>query len=153
MTRRRWCCGRPAVHKLSDPAKDVNARATENPGTPAAAKPKKTTLPVMLAVKTRPSPRTLTVSISPVVTVNTTRTLGNGSGLLGVVMMEVSLSTLASGALEDRLVVAPAPARGDIDKHKARVLVRREYERGLRVNAPLIFGWITARRPRRARLR
>jgi hypothetical protein len=36
---------------------EVRVAGTENPGAPAAAKPRTTTLPVMLAVNTRPSPR------------------------------------------------------------------------------------------------
>ena len=38
-------------------ASEVRVAGTENPGAPAAAKPSTTTLPVMLAVNTRPSPR------------------------------------------------------------------------------------------------
>src|SRR5207302_9220413 len=101
----------PSTAPTENPTKDITARAMENPGTPAAANPRKTTLPVMLAVKTRPSPRTLTASTSPVVTVSTLRTQGNGSGRVGVVMMEVSLSDLDSGALYGRLVISTAAAR------------------------------------------
>src|SRR5437899_487895 len=38
----------------------------ESPGAPATANPSSTTLPVMFAVKTRPRPRKLTASITPV---------------------------------------------------------------------------------------
>ncbi len=46
-------------------AREVDDQAVESPGVPATAKPSKTTLPVMFAVKTWPSPRKLTASTSP----------------------------------------------------------------------------------------
>src|SRR6266542_5780961 len=49
-------------------------RAKESPGDPAAAKPRKTTFPVLFAVNTRPRPNTLAASTSPVTTVSPSRT-------------------------------------------------------------------------------
>ena len=54
------------------PANADNAaieRAAEMPGAPPAAKPRKTTFPVMFAVKMWPSPRKLIASTRPVTTV------------------------------------------------------------------------------------
>jgi len=50
----------------------------ENPGAPAIAKPVNTTLPVMLATKTRPNCRMLTASTKPVTTVSTSKSGGSG---------------------------------------------------------------------------
>jgi len=52
----------------SDEKRDQRHRMASDgePGAPATAKPSNTTLPVMLAVKTRPRPRKLTASITPV---------------------------------------------------------------------------------------
>jgi hypothetical protein len=48
---------------------------TEKPFAPAMAKPRKTTLPVMLPTNTRPSRRTETASTAPVTTVITNSSL------------------------------------------------------------------------------
>src|SRR5207249_3693534 len=61
---------------MRNAANAARERRAENSGTRASANPRKTMLPVMLAVNTRPSPRTLTASISPVVIVSTTRSAG-----------------------------------------------------------------------------
>ena len=66
------------ARKAASAAKDLTA---EKPGTRASANPRNTTLPVMFAVNTRPSPSTLTASINPVVTVNTRRSSGSDAGL------------------------------------------------------------------------
>src|SRR5437867_2982253 len=47
---------------------------------------------------------------------------------------------LAPCTQQGRLVIPPAPARGHIDQHKARVPVRREGQRRLCVNPSLVFG-------------
>jgi hypothetical protein len=52
-----WVIRPPATAPARERAKDVREAGTENPGAPAAAKPRTTTFPVMLAVKTRPRPR------------------------------------------------------------------------------------------------
>src|SRR5437899_1085447 len=66
-TRRRP----PSAAPARNATRDVDERETESPGTPAAAKPRKNTLPVMLAVKMWPSPRKLTASTNPVTPVRT----------------------------------------------------------------------------------
>src|SRR5437667_435141 len=65
------------ARKAASAAKDLTS---EKPGTRASANPRKTTLPVMFAVNTRPSPSTLTASINPVVTVNSSRSSGSDAG-------------------------------------------------------------------------
>src|SRR4051812_32339690 len=57
----------------------ASERRIEKPGVPTAANPRKTTLPVMLAVNTPPSPSTLTASTRPVVIVSPINTAGSGS--------------------------------------------------------------------------
>jgi hypothetical protein len=49
--------------------REVRERGMESPGAPATANPRKTTFPVMFAVKTWPRPRKLTASTNPVTTV------------------------------------------------------------------------------------
>jgi len=85
----------PSIAPTTNPTKATTARATENPGIPTTANPRKTTLPVMLAVKTRPSPKTLTASTNPVVTVSTPSTQGKGSARLRVVMLAGSFASCA----------------------------------------------------------
>jgi len=72
------------VDNLPPPAapsrKKIRARddlEIENPGAPASAKPRNTTLPVMLAVNTWPNAKTLTASTIPVVAVMPRRILGD----------------------------------------------------------------------------
>src|SRR6185503_1769692 len=67
--RRTPACADPRRPPINAPIKkapkEVAERAMENPDVPATAKPRKTTFPVMFAVKT-PNPRTLTASTIPV---------------------------------------------------------------------------------------
>ena len=56
----------------------VSDAATDRPGAPASAKPRKMTLPVMLATKTWPRAMKLTASTRPVTTVSITRKEGRG---------------------------------------------------------------------------
>src|SRR5438552_1307983 len=65
---------------MRNAANAARERRAENSGTRASANPRKTMLPVMVAVNTRPSPSTLTASISPVVIVSTTRSAGREPG-------------------------------------------------------------------------
>jgi hypothetical protein len=60
------------------PAIANNDGLSENPGAPATAKPKKTTLPVILATNTRPRLRMLTASTTPVIAVRTSNSPGSG---------------------------------------------------------------------------
>src|SRR5215470_6171879 len=60
----------PSSAPSRNPASAAKERGTESPGAPAAANPRKTMLPVILAVKTWPRLRKLTASTSPVTTVN-----------------------------------------------------------------------------------
>src|SRR6185295_1284615 len=48
---------------------DASDRGAESPSTPAAANPRNTMLPVIFAVNTRPNPRKLTASTTPVTNV------------------------------------------------------------------------------------
>ena len=61
----------PRAHRLA---------VTEKPAAPASANPIRATLPVMLAVKTWPSPRKLTASTMPLTTVSVARVTTRGWG-------------------------------------------------------------------------
>jgi hypothetical protein len=60
----------PITAPTTNAGRAVRERNTDNPGTPAKAKPGSTILPVILAVKTCPRPMYLTVSIRPATAVN-----------------------------------------------------------------------------------
>src|SRR6266705_3671167 len=66
----------PRTAPARNAASAVNDRAIENSDTPAAAKPRNTTFPVMFAVKTLPNPSTLTASTMPVTKVRTSKNRG-----------------------------------------------------------------------------
>ena len=69
----------PKAAPARNPPRASRERVTDNPGTPTAANPKRTTLPVIFAVNTRPRPRKLTASISPVVNVSAIKAMTNES--------------------------------------------------------------------------
>ena len=80
-TGRTRCARRPPATAPARKAPSADRLAAmENPGAPAAANPMRTTLPVMLAVKTCPSPRKLTASTKPLTTVRAARVTTRGGG-------------------------------------------------------------------------
>src|SRR5579872_1189489 len=85
VSRRRPRCHRrrrptrpPTPAPTRNPARALSDAPSEKPGAPARAKPRNTTLPVMLATKTRPRLRMLTASTNPVTTVRASRSAGSG---------------------------------------------------------------------------
>ena len=92
----RPTCARPVRPPISAPTRKLSRAATNSgqakPGVPAAAKPRKTMLPVMLAVNTLPRPSTLAASTSPVVT-DSTSNRGTRGSKRGVSVMVMLLKT------------------------------------------------------------
>ena len=68
----------PAAAPARNPARANSDADSENPGAPAMAKPTNTTLPVMLATKTRPSDRIDTASTTPLTAVRISSRAGSG---------------------------------------------------------------------------
>src|SRR5712691_13017091 len=69
----------PKTAPTKNAASETSDRPMENPGAPETANARKTTLPVMFAVNTWPSARTLTASTRPVTSVSTNSAVGIGS--------------------------------------------------------------------------
>src|SRR4051794_32887114 len=68
----------PAAAPTRKAPSETSGATTGSPPLPAIPKPRNTMLPVMFAVNTRPSPRKLTASTSPVVNVRTRSARASG---------------------------------------------------------------------------
>jgi len=68
----------PSAAPIRQPASANSEELSENPGAPTRANPANTTLPVMLATKTRPSARMDTASTRPVTSVSASSSSGSG---------------------------------------------------------------------------
>src|SRR5215470_6068315 len=98
---------------LRNATNDVMDRATDISGAPAAANARKTTLPVMFAVKTWPSPRKLTASIVPLTAVSTRSAIERRSmrtARLAVGIAPASIATLLGVVSHDLEIIAASTA-------------------------------------------
>jgi hypothetical protein len=102
-------CG--LIAPARNPARANSDALSENPGAPAIAKPANTTLPVMLATKTRPSSRIEIASTTPVTTVSSSSRPGSGPKRGSPIRVRDSQGRLA-GILGVGLVLVMDPSAG-----------------------------------------